>query len=90
MIDKTHRPQRRADVRSETVEGEIVLYDPQSSRAVYLNQTAALIWNLCDGAASIEEISELLQSLMLLLADHHSLSFPCAPSRGNVGVNVLG
>lgn len=60
LLDPSYRPRRRADVQSRTVDGEAVLFDPRTGHAVYLNESAALIWALCDGAASIAEITELL------------------------------
>jgi hypothetical protein len=38
-----------ADVKVEVIEGELLLYHPGQTRAVYLNPPAALIWSLCDG-----------------------------------------
>jgi hypothetical protein len=64
MPDPDLRPKRRDGVRSETVEGEIVLYDPTQGQAVYLNETAALIWTLCDGNSSVREMTALLQREM--------------------------
>lgn len=64
VVDKSLKPRRREGVRSETVEGEVVLYDPANGQAVYLNESAALIWSLCDGAATVGEIIELLERQM--------------------------
>jgi hypothetical protein len=53
-------PASARDVEMEIVEGEVLLYDPQYTCAVYLNATAALIWGLCDGKRSIAEIIRLI------------------------------
>ena len=53
-------PVRSADVAMEVVEGELLLYHPQKASSVYLNQTAALVWGLCDGARSVGEIVRVL------------------------------
>lgn len=53
-------PQPAGNVEIEVVEGEVLLYQPQGTRAVYLNPTAAVIWGLCDGVRSVREITELL------------------------------
>jgi hypothetical protein len=44
----------------EMIEGEVLLYHPQQTRAVYLNPTAAVIWGLCDGTRSVREIILLI------------------------------
>ena len=35
---------------------DTLIYDLKSNKAVCLNETAAIIWNLCDGSRSISEI----------------------------------
>jgi hypothetical protein len=59
-VDLTFKPKRRDDIRSEDVQHETVLYDPGRGQAVYLNETAALVWKLCDGHRSVAEMAELL------------------------------
>jgi hypothetical protein len=44
MID--HIPVPAADVEIEVVDGEVLLYHPQQTRAIYLNPTAAVVWGL--------------------------------------------
>ena len=53
-------PVRDPEIVTDTLEGELVLYHPQRTTAIYLNQTASLIWGLCDGHRSLAEIVELL------------------------------
>jgi pyrroloquinoline quinone biosynthesis protein D len=48
------------DVEVEIVDGEVLLYHPQQTRAVYLNPTAAVVWGLCDGSRSVREIIRLI------------------------------
>jgi pyrroloquinoline quinone biosynthesis protein D len=48
------------DVEVEIVDGEVLLYHPQKTRAVYLNPTAAVVWGLCDGSRSVREIIRLI------------------------------
>lgn len=58
MIDRIPVP--AADVETEIVEGEVLLYHPRQTRAVYLNPTAAVVWGLCDGRRSVREIVRII------------------------------
>ena len=44
----------------ERLDGEISVYHPTLTTAIYLNETGALIWELCDGSRSIGDIIDLL------------------------------
>jgi hypothetical protein len=48
------------DFRLEDFEGELMLYHPQRTQAVYLNETSAVLWRLCDGQRNCQEIADLL------------------------------
>ena len=54
-------PRRRQDVLVDRLDDELLLYHPTLETAVYLNETAFLVWQLCDGRRSVAEISELLE-----------------------------
>jgi hypothetical protein len=53
-LDDVPRP--AADIATEILEGEVLLYHPGQTRAIYLNPSAAVIWGLCDGRRSVREI----------------------------------
>jgi tetratricopeptide (TPR) repeat protein len=53
-------PKSAADIEMEVIEGEVLLYHPQQTRAIYLNPSAAVIWGLCDGTRSVREIIRLI------------------------------
>ncbi len=53
-------PEPLANVEMEVVEDEVLLYNPQGTRAIYLNPTAATIWALCDGQRSVGDIIGLI------------------------------
>ena len=55
------RPRHKPDYRMEELDGEILLFDPATTETFYLNETAAVIWRLCDGQRTTAEIAELLQ-----------------------------
>ena len=44
----------------EEMEGENLLYRLGSHKAIHLNDTATLIWKLCDGSRTVQEIIDLL------------------------------
>lgn len=46
----------------EELEGEYLLFRLGAHKAIHLNETATLIWRLCDGSRSISEISDLLRA----------------------------
>ena len=44
----------------ERIDGEISVYHPALTTAIYLNESGALIWELCDGSRTVGEIIDLL------------------------------
>ena len=54
-------PDRRADVEWVELDGEAVLYDPQSHVVHRLNAGAAAVWTACDGTASPRRIARDLE-----------------------------
>lgn len=58
MLDRIPRP--RPDFQLQQLDQEIVLFHPSQSRVLYLNQSASVVWSLCDGARSVEEIIAVL------------------------------
>ncbi len=53
-------PQPQPGQLCEEMDGEYLIYSPGGSKALFLNGSAALIWNLCDGQRTVQEIVELL------------------------------
>jgi Coenzyme PQQ synthesis protein D (PqqD) len=58
-VNVVDRPQRMDGFKLETLDDELLLYHPHQTRAIYMNQTASLVWALCDGRP-IDEIIQLL------------------------------
>ena len=54
-------PQKRKDFYMEILDGEAFLYHLSDTRILYCNTTAVLVWQLCDGKRSNEEITTILQ-----------------------------
>lgn len=55
------RPLRQPDYRLEKLDNEILLYHPGKTRALYLNEMASVVWELCNGERTTHEITELLR-----------------------------
>lgn len=53
---------KREDLIVKEMGEEIVLYDQEANQVHSLNATASLIFNLCDGENSTEEIVEEMRS----------------------------
>lgn len=45
----------------QKLEDELLIYNLQTNRAICLNQTAALVWQSCDGISSVSEIRQKLE-----------------------------
>lgn len=49
---------RRRQIIVKQLPDELLIYDLDSNRAHSLNESAAAIWNLCDGRTSVTEIAK--------------------------------
>jgi hypothetical protein len=58
---RTRKPRRKADYRLERLDSEILLYHPAKTKALHLNETASIIWTLCDGSRTTGQIIALLR-----------------------------
>ena len=54
-------PRQKAGYEAADLDGEFMLYHSAEAKALYLNETASLIWKLCDGERSVESIRGLLR-----------------------------
>lgn len=58
-----HRaPTHRHFFHLSEMEGEFLLYSHEKMTTVYLNETAATIWRLCDGQRTVAGIVEFLRA----------------------------
>jgi len=55
-------PKPSEGFQTQTLDGEIVLLHPTHNNIIHINQTGVLIWRLCDGVRSVDEIAEILSA----------------------------
>lgn len=56
---KENKPRSRRDnIVVQKLDGELLIYDLNESKAFCLNQTSAMVWQSCDGKKTIAEISD--------------------------------
>lgn len=60
-MDLNQKPLKLENFYSDNVDNEVILYDPDGNRFLYLNQSAALVWEQCTGALSAKEIIQAVQ-----------------------------
>ena len=54
------RPRKMDHLIQHDMDEEVLVYDPVVDRTHRLNLTATLIWGLCDGTRSLEDIARAL------------------------------
>jgi coenzyme PQQ synthesis protein D (PqqD) len=55
------RPVSRTDgLLTETLDGELLVYDLAGDTALHLNRTAALVWRSCDGQRTVADLAMLV------------------------------
>jgi hypothetical protein len=60
MPDLRLAPVHRAGVYFEQIDNEAVVYGRTGRRAIHLNETATVVWKLCDGERTVADIAVLL------------------------------
>ncbi len=60
-MDTNKRVCLKSDYLLEKIDNEITVYHPSLVTSLYLNESSAVIWELCDGKRRISEIIEILQ-----------------------------
>jgi PqqD family protein of HPr-rel-A system len=59
-LDAAMRLRARADLYTVALDGELVLFDERAGALHHLNPIATIIWQCCDGDATLEEIAVAL------------------------------
>lgn len=60
VITGTTKPKRRDDVMEGRVSDHLLLEIPNESKRLFLNASGKIIWELCDGNRSIDELASVL------------------------------
>ena len=60
-MDITKRVCLESDYLLERIDNEITVYHPSLVTSLYLNESGAVIWELCDGKRQISDIVTILQ-----------------------------
>ena len=59
-MDLSAKPKQKPDFHLEVIDGELLLYHLGETKILYFNETASLIWQLCNGRQTVGEIIDLL------------------------------
>jgi hypothetical protein len=60
MQDLNRIPRKQEGYSLQEVDGENVLFGRTRATAYYLNESASVIWSMCDGTRTVGEIVEFL------------------------------
>ena len=60
QIPDSSRPTRSPDFEISVVDDEAILLNATTLQVAHLNRSAALIWQLCDGARTLGDLRALL------------------------------
>lgn len=60
-MDINKRVCLKPDYLLEKIDNEITVYHPSLVTSLYMNDSSAVIWELCDGERRISDIIEILQ-----------------------------
>jgi PqqD family protein of HPr-rel-A system len=53
---------RNPQVEEAPLQGELMLFDPQSARFFVLNRTMAFVWSRCDGGHTLPALLDAMES----------------------------
>jgi hypothetical protein len=79
-------PQKLQGLEIHAVGDEVAVYEPEADRIHYLNPTAALILEFCDGEHSAAEIAALVQEAYSLPAAPLSEVHDCIATFQQTGI----
>jgi hypothetical protein len=69
----TTRPVRKPGITAKDIGGETLLYSAEEEAIHILNPTAQLIWELCDGEHTVEDMEQAIRT-SFSVADENDVS----------------
>jgi hypothetical protein len=63
-IDETFTPRVRDDIAAVEIDGEMLVFDESASAWHLLNPSAAMVWQIADGTASVLELAQDISSVL--------------------------
>jgi hypothetical protein len=54
-------PEKAADIEISQVTDGYIVYQPARDRVHYLNQTAAFVFEMCDGSQTVQQLAKIIQ-----------------------------
>lgn len=60
-MDKNNIYKQVEECLLEDMDGELLLYNPINSTTLHLNGPSAIVWNLCDGNTSVQQMIEAVE-----------------------------
>ena len=60
-IELNDKPYRNEQCQMEELDDEILLYNPTNNKTLYINKSASIIWQLCDGRQTVQDIISMIQ-----------------------------
>jgi hypothetical protein len=67
------KPNRNHGITLQDIGKEMILYRKEDKAIHVLNQTARVIWDLCDGLHSLDDIEQALRE-RFTIPDHHDVA----------------
>lgn len=55
------KPVRNESCHMEELDDEVLLYNPTNNKTLYINKSASVIWQLCNGQQTTDEIISMIQ-----------------------------
>ena len=71
--DNNHQPDKVAGVEVNEVADGLVVFDPQTQQVHYLNSSASVVYELCDGRSTTDDIVARATDLFAGVASADSL-----------------
>lgn len=58
------KPKRKENIEVREVEDDLILYDPSKDAVYLLNKSAKIIFEMCDGNFSVNEMADIISETL--------------------------